>query len=294
MAAAAAASDESKEFALQHPFTAIVVGPTGCGKTRLATEIVKNCTSTIHPKPDQIVWCYSELQPRLHEELIRQQDVTNTPLYFSQGLPDWNRVFPHRFEDNDYCNEDGTTRREMPNSLVVIDDFMTEAGASKNKNKNDKQSSDSGSDIVSLFTKGSHHRNLSVLFLCQNFFYKGGRNYMRDITLNTHYIFAFKNPRDRTQITHLVRQISPDNWRCVQSCYEHATHAPFRYLMFDLKQATDETMRYRTDFVWGAQHGCSVIYGPENLHECEAFLNHHDSNRGTATSGAPLALAAHH
>ena len=40
--------------------------------------------------------------------------------------------------------------------------------------------------ISDLFTKGSHHRNISVILSVQNFFTKG--NAMRNITLNSHCI----------------------------------------------------------------------------------------------------------
>ena len=44
-------------------------------------------------------------------------------------------------------------------SLVVIDDFMHQLS-------NDQR-------ITSLFTKGCHHRNLSVIFILQNNFHRG-------------------------------------------------------------------------------------------------------------------------
>ena len=41
-------------------------------------------------------------------------------------------------------------------NLIVIDDQMIEAGKDNR--------------IVNLFTKGSHHRNLSVIYIVQNLF----------------------------------------------------------------------------------------------------------------------------
>ena len=43
------------------------------------------------------------------------------------------------------------------NNVIVIDDQMTETS-------NDKR-------VMNLFTKGSHHRNLSVIFLSQNLYF---------------------------------------------------------------------------------------------------------------------------
>ena len=60
-----------------------------------------------------------------------------------------------------------------------------------------------------LFTKGSHHRNISLVLITQNLFHQGPS--LRDISLNSKYIVVFKNPRDKTQIVHLARQVYAEN-----------------------------------------------------------------------------------
>ena len=78
-------------------------------------------------------------------------------------------------------------------NLIVIDDQMIEAGKDNR--------------IVNLFTKRSHHRNLSVIYIMQNLFHQGKGN--RSISLNSHYLVLFKNPRDKLQILTLAKQIYP-------------------------------------------------------------------------------------
>ena len=56
--------------------------------------------------------------------------------------------------------------------------------------------------IADLFTKGSHHRNLSISYIVQNTFHEG--NEMRNISLNAH-----KSPRDKQQISLLAREVNP-------------------------------------------------------------------------------------
>ena len=73
--------------------------------------------------------------------------------------------------------------------LLIVDDMMVE----------------SGDEMLKLFTKGSHHRNMSIVYIVQNLFDKGKHH--RTISLNTHYLVCFKNPRDSTQIQTLARQI---------------------------------------------------------------------------------------
>ena len=64
---------------------------------------------------------------------------------------------------------------------MVIDDHMEDAGGDER--------------IVNLFTRGSHHRNLSVIYILQNVFHQGKGS--RSISLNSHYLVLLKNPWDQ-------------------------------------------------------------------------------------------------
>ena len=111
-------------------------------------------------------------------------------------------------------------------TLLIIDDLMSEA---------DQR-------VTDIFTKHSHHRDVSVMFLTQNLFYKGART----ISLNAHYLVLFKNPRDASQITFLARQIFPLKSKFMIEAYEDATSSPYSYLVIDLKPTTDDKMRLRS------------------------------------------------
>lgn len=119
------------------------------------------------------------------------------------------------------------------NTLFVIDDLMSECGKDKN--------------LTHMFTRGSHHLNLSVIFIAQNFFHKGKE--MREITLNAHYLVLFKNRRDLSQVSHLGKQLFPRHLKYFQEVYEDATKKPFSYLMIDLRSDTIEEMRLRTQIL---------------------------------------------
>ena len=137
------------------------------------------------------------------------QELENQ-VHFHEGIPN--------FESWD------TTKKR----LVIIDDLM---------NETDER-------ITRLFTKGSHHRNLSVIYLVQNFFNKN--KHQRTITLNSHYLVLFKNPRDKAQISHLAKQMYPGNTAFVQEAFKQATERPFGYLLFDLRQETPDHLRLRS------------------------------------------------
>ena len=118
-------------------------------------------------------------------------------------------------------------RDDSKRSLIVIEDLMSETDQSVSK----------------LFTKGSHHRNISVIYVSQNLYSKNKEN--RTISLNTHYLVLFKNPRDASQITCLGRQIYPNDSKHFHEAFDDATQQPHNYLLMDFKQSTPEECRLR-------------------------------------------------
>lgn len=113
-------------------------------------------------------------------------------------------------------------------TLMIDDDLMSETNQL----------------IANIFTKISHHRNISVLYLTQNVFDKN--KYARTISLNAHYLVLFKNPRDAGQFTTLARQMYPNTWKFAVEAYVDATSVPYGYLVVDLKPGQDERCRLRT------------------------------------------------
>ena len=64
--------------------------------------------------------------------------------------------------------------------ILVLDDLM------RNCSEDER--------ILDLFTKVSHHCDVTCIYLTQNLFPPG--KFSRSISLNAHYIIAFNNPRD--------------------------------------------------------------------------------------------------
>jgi flagellar motor protein MotB len=159
----------------------------------------------------RIFWCYREWQPLYAEMAQQMSNIT-----FIQGIqvPDMDPIHPH---------------------LVVLDDLMIDA--TKNK------------DISNMFTVGSHHRNMSIICLLQNLFYQGKEN--RTMSLNSHYLVLFKNPRDQLQVSHLARQMYPHNSGYFMEKFQKATSKPYGCLVVDLKQDTTDADRLKSGQLQG-------------------------------------------
>lgn len=131
----------------------------------------------------------------------------------------------------------------LENTLIIIDDLMIELA--------------SDTRLSNLFTKNSHHRRNSAIFITQNVFNQG--KVMRTIHLNSHYLVLYKNPRDKSQVTHLARQMFPGKIKAFQEIFQDATTPPYGYLLVDLRPETDERLRMRTGIFPPDKH---YVYEP--------------------------------
>lgn len=194
----------------KHPFSAILAGPSNCGKTYFIKNMLDHAHTVLSVVPENIVWCYACWQP-MYKELLQKYPH----IRFMEGLP-------VTFNDDEIL---------PPNkvNLVIVDDLMASASSS--------------TEIADVFTKYVHHRNLSIFFITQNIFFQGKSN--RTITLNAKYMVLFKKPRDKLQIVTLACQMYPGNVQFFLESFQDATAKPYGYLMVDLNASTPESFRLR-------------------------------------------------
>ena len=199
---------------LQHPFTCMVSGPTGSGKTKWVEQLLMDAQQMIAPPPDRIIWCYGQWQP-IYDKLLSAVPG----IEFYKGIPV--QIDSSTFFD------------KTVNNIFVLDDMMTEV-------RDDPR-------ISNLFSKGSHHLNLSVVYIVQNIFNQG--KMARNISLNTQYLVLFKSPRDKQQIMVLARQLYPRRTDNFLNTYEEATKRYYGYLFIDLKPYTPDDQRLKTNIL---------------------------------------------
>ena len=192
-------------FKFKHPFCMMVAGPSRSGKTHWVMNLLKAKSVRIDPLPsDPVVYCYMHWQPH-YDEI--QSFAPNTR--FRQGLPTAYFI------------------KSLENCVVILDDLMDAAMKDLN--------------IMSMFTEGSHHRKVSVIFLSQNIFHQG--KHSRTMSLNVQYMVLFKNARDQSQIQTLARQMFPTDWRHFINHYKEETSKEFGHVILDLHPRTPDNQR---------------------------------------------------
>ena len=191
------------------PANFFICGQTQSGKSYLTRRILRNARELFDPAPTKIIYCYGEYQKEFGE--------LSPSVEMIEGFPD----------------DIGSLTGGHENSLIVLDDLMSQCSSDQR--------------AVDLFTRGSHHMGVSVLYLTQNLFPPGKLS--RTISLNSHYMLIFRNPRDSLGVSTLAKQMFPKHTGYLLEAFHDATSRPYGYLVIDCHQLTPENMRLRTNIL---------------------------------------------
>ncbi len=105
------------------------------GKSYLVHRMLNHLDELFHPVPSKIVYCYGEYQKE-----------------FDEFHPDVELI-------QMFLNDVNELTKGHDNSLIVLDDLMSQCSNNPH--------------VADLFTHGSHHRGISMLYLMQNLFPPG-------------------------------------------------------------------------------------------------------------------------
>jgi hypothetical protein len=114
------------------------------------------------------------------------------------------------------------------NKLIIFDDMMHDIDRT----------------FSEVFTVIGHHYNASVIFTTQSLFF--AQTEFRTMSLNAHYIFLCKSPRNSSQIIQLAKQIYPYKTKFLIEAFFEATKKPYTYLLLDLHQSTPDHLRIKS------------------------------------------------
>jgi hypothetical protein len=234
------------------PARIVVAGPSMCGKTHLVKELLRQRDFIFQPTPPHVFWFYA-MEDSVTKARDEFEDIT-----FIKNLPTekWVRD-----------NIDPSV-----GALFVIDDLMGETTTSGRDN------AETRTWMGNMFTKGSHHTKVSIIFTVQNLF-RG--SYMREISLNASQTVAFNNPRDMGALRALGTQLFPPECKgsaFITACMSEIRTRRYGYLWIDHPAMVESTsLQFRT----------SVLRG-----EDQEYFVHKDSlddvDPSTVTSSKPL------
>jgi len=137
-----------------------VSGPSVSGKSSFTLLLLQHFDSLCTDSDFRggIIWYCSEKSAVPRQKLV----AIRKNVSFHEGVP------------QNFCDGQGRP------CLIILDDLLNEVYSK---------------DVCDLFTKGSHHRNISVILITQNPFHQG--RFCRDISLNAKYSVALKNVTDK-------------------------------------------------------------------------------------------------
>jgi len=185
-----------------------------------------------------VIWCYSE-----KTAVPNQQSAVLKKIRYNEGVP------------SDFENAHGRP------CIIILNDLL-----------NDVYSK----EVCDLFTKGSHHRNISVILITQNLFHQG--RYYRNISQNAKYLVQLKNVRNKNQFMFLARQVFPENSISLCKAYLNATQRTYGYIILDLSQDTNDRLQFRTN-IFPTDPPPPIIYAPIEDEAREIKLSRSSRNK---------------
>ena len=173
----------------KHPFTMIISGSTGSGKTEWLMRFLQNLDALIYNSPiKHVLYCYGELNNNI---LKLQQSGPKFQIY--NGIPTEDII--------------QSKAREGP-LLLVLDDLLVNLKSPF---------------LDTLFTRGSHNWGVSVVLVTQHLFNKE----IKTARNNSHYIVLMRNPAGELQIRNLATQLFPHKTKFFLEAYKDATTKQF-------------------------------------------------------------------
>ncbi|KAL3085413.1 hypothetical protein niasHT_036145 [Heterodera trifolii] len=198
------------DLQFRHPFTMIVSGSTGSGKSEWVMRLLHNLEKMISTPIERVIYGYGELNTNILN-LQRTGKIGNVPVTVHSGVPSAEQV------------RDCAKKEKL---LLILDDLVV--GMSQQY-------------LDALFTRGSHNWGVSVILVTQHLFNKE----LRVSRTNSHYLVLMRNPAGALQIRTIATHLFPSRTAYFMEAYRDACAKNFGYLLVDMhpeiiREASDE------------------------------------------------------
>ena len=171
------------------PCNIILTGPTQSGKSTFIRKLIFWRRLLFAPVPEKVFYVYAARDP-LIDKMIEKGQIHKA----IKNLPkDYNTL------------EKMVTKYKKEGVLLIVDDGLSQL---------EKY-------LPTVFEELTHRANTTILFVSQVMFLNS--SLWRRLSLNTHYMIAFRNKRNSLQIRALASQFSQCNPRFVSNSFIDAT-----------------------------------------------------------------------
>ena len=218
-----------------HPFSLIIAGPSNCGKSTLAFELIKNSRYLVEKTDsggfDAVFVLYRSMQP-LYTRLQTELDI---PVF----------LFQHKLPEKLEVLLQGTKH-----PIILIDDGITPQNQ----------------DLVrDLFCRLGHHLGISVILITQSLF-DSKNDTLRLCHRNTKGLIVFGCPRDLGSLRTLIWQMMPDRKKGRQLLQEieSVLETPYRYCLFDFQPSCPANQRFKTNIVGETEYPIAFVFSVGN------------------------------
>ena len=216
---------------LKHPFTMIVNGPSGVGKTTFVQKLLldKDLIDTTFDKIYVFIGT-PVAQNKIFSDLQQSMPSVVDVVYLKELYPSLKKS---DFTENmtDVLNDNNS---KGWNTCVIFDDLMAEMSET--------------SLMGDLFSRLSTHTNTSVINLTQNLFHRGAGSNNVTVFRNAKLLTVFKSKSDKTVFRNLAMKQATPKYPVsnLVRFFEDVTNT-YRYVMCNFQFDCPEELTYRTD-----------------------------------------------
>lgn len=206
----------------KHPARILVCGPSNSGKTTLVQNIIQQWDTFFHHPVTRVVWYYAVYQPGYAK-------LAAMGVELREGLPE-------SIED-----DFPTVVPSDETQIVVLDDFMKEAAKSEK--------------VLNLFTKDSHHKNITAFMMVQNLYHQGKHSV--DIARNVSVAIFIVEMRNIMVIQRFLQSsYNKHQVREIMTWLRRETHGkPYSNFMIDFDMSTNDEHRLRLNIIPDPERG---------------------------------------
>lgn len=203
------------DILLKCPFTAIICGATGSGKTTLISNLIYYKNILFSSNPSRVIIFYTEYQ-KIYDEMM-EAGIVHELVELDEKM----------ISLESYV-EKISPYKDKGGSVCIFDDCMELINTTNSK----------------MFTRISHHHNCNTLFITHAVFMSKNESY-KMMSKNSKYFFIMKNPRDVSQVKTFSQQIGLSSSIMVD-IFKEATKNAYSYLLIDFHPETPDHIRLRS------------------------------------------------